>query len=520
MDTQGEQPAENRLLAAYEQLRDRLSPALAFIRARVTVDTRALAALRIALGAILIADLVHRAGDLTLFYTDQGMYPLAAFEGSYAQYQGLSLHALSGAAWFQALLFVIAGLLALAFALGYRTRLVGLISFALLMSLHARNPAVLNGGDILLRVILLVSLVAPLGERWSIDALRRGSARDRVASFGTAALLVQPIVVFTTNAIEKHRGDTWFSGQALEIALLNDVMTVHLGNVLAGSSSLLTVLNYGWVVLLSGSVLFLLLPTGRLRTVAALAYMGAFAGMALTLSVGLFPFVLAACVVPFLAAWFWDALEGAIPRGWKDTVPSRRRLGPLSKPPLEQRILDRLREAGHGFAASYVRSYARVTLSLAGLVVLCWILVFSAAAVTDSHVPGIENSHLDQQSWSLYAPNPSQSYSWYVPEAHLADGGTMDALDGGPVDFEPPPDAADAYETFRHRKFMETVRQSGSGDPGIISRSYADWACDKAQALTAVPVETLTLWRMKQASPVDGELEDPRKIQVIERACG
>ncbi|MDR9432174.1 MAG: HTTM domain-containing protein, partial [Natronomonas sp.] len=214
---------------------------------RFEVDTRSLAALRIALGCTLLVDLIHRAGAMELFYTDAGVYPLAAYQATYSQFTGVSLHALSGALWYQQLLFAVAGLFAVAFVLGYRTRLVGVVSLLLLFSLQARNPAVLNGGDRLLRVILLVALVTPLGERWSIDALRRGSARDRIRSFGTAAVLVQPLIVFTANAILKHEGETWYAGDALEIAMANDVMTILLGNVIAGYPTLLTVLTYGWV---------------------------------------------------------------------------------------------------------------------------------------------------------------------------------------------------------------------------------------------------------------------------------
>lgn len=490
------------------------------IKARFTVDTRALAALRIALGLILLADLVHRAGHLGTFYTDAGMYPRAAYEATYLKYTGLSVHALSGPAWFQGLLFTVAGAFAVALVLGYRTRLVGLVSFLLLFSLHARNPTVLNGGDRLLRVLLLVALVTPLGERWSIDALRRGSARTKVASFGTAAVLVQPLAVFTTNAIEKHRGDTWFAGEALEVALNNDVMTVYLGNVLPAFPGLLTVMTYAWVTLLAGSILFLLVPTGRLRAASALVYMGAFAGMATTLAVGLFPFVLAASVIPYLASPFWDTLAAHTPADWSERLPRRHHLDPLSGPPLERRALRALEARGHTFTARYLESYARTSAMAAGAIVLAWILVFSSVAVTDTDLPeSIDNPHLHQQHWGLYAPNPSAQYSWYVTEAYLENGESIDAVDGGPVDLDPPPDAADAYETFRHRKAMESVRDSANGDPGVVASAYADWTCRQAARNADAPVDFVSLHRMIQNPPVDGELEPPGEFILFDHEC-
>ncbi len=508
------------LAAGWSRAWDRLEPVRSRVRTRFTVDARALAALRIALGVIIIVDLVHRAGDIGTFYTDAGVYPRTAYETTYDQYRW-SIHALSGALWFQAALFVVAGLFATALVVGYRTRLVGFVSLVLLFSLHARNPAVLNGGDRLFRVLLFVSLVAPLGERWSVDALRRGSARTAVASFGTAALLVQPVAVFTVNTVRKHRGEHWYAGEALEIALHNDTMTIFLGDVIVEYPELLTVLNYGWVTLLSGSALFLLATTGRLRAVAALAYVPAFAGMFATMAVGLFPLVLTAAVIPYLTAPFWDFLARRVPSRWTDRLPARDRLGPLGRPPLERRALSWLRDRDHEFAATYTVTVARTALSVAGVVVLVWILAFAADDVTTFEPPAaIDTDTIDQQKWRLYAPDPGEAYSWYVVAAQLEDGTRVDALDGGPVGFDRPPDAAGEYESFRHRKYMQSVRNSGRyGPTGVIAREYVEWACRQATATHGDSVGRVVVYQMVQPSPIDGTYEEPQKHKVVARHC-
>jgi hypothetical protein len=503
------------------RVRRRLDPVWRRVRARFEVDTRALAATRILLGLTLLGDLLYRSLWLETFYTNSGVYPLSAAEVTYTQYNGWSLHLLSGELWVQQLLFVVAGLFAVAFVLGYRTRLVGLVSLGLLFSLQARNPAMLNGGDRLLRVILLVSLVAPLGERWSIDAFRRGSARRTVASFGTAALLAQPLAVFTANAIQKHQGETWYAGEGLEIAMRNDTMSIFLGNELTEFPALMTLLNYGWVTLLAGSVVLLFLTAGRLRALAALAYLSAFAGMGLTMSVGVFPYALAAAVLPYLTTPFWDLLARRVPSRWHERLPTADQLGPLGRPPLERRFLDWLRSRGHGFVAGYTVAYARSLLTIVGLLMFVWVLVFTAVDIGDyDDVPG-EDSHIDQQSWGLYAPNPSDSYSWYVTEARLQNGSAVDALDGGPVSFDRPADAAAEYDSFRHRKYLQTVRRSGSGSTeGAIATSYIDWACDRATASYGDRVEEVTLYRMYQPSPLDGSYDEaPTKVQVIQKHC-
>ena len=503
--------------AGARQLWKRLEPVRSRVRARAAVDTRALAAFRIALAFTILVDLLHRSRHMELFYTDQGAYPVAAYEVTYSQYTGISIHALSGDLWFQQLMFVVAGLFALAMLVGYRTRLVTFVSFLLLMSLHARNPAVLNGGDKLFRVLLFLAVLPPTGERWSIDALRRGSARDTVASFGTAAVLVQPVVVFTSNAILKHEGETWYAGDAIEIALSNDVMRILLGNVIVEYPPVMTFLNYAWVTLLAGSVLFLLLTVGRLRALAALVYISAFMGMLLSMAVGLFPLVLTASMMPFLTTPFWDWLGARVPSRLRDWLPDRDRLGPFGKPPLERRLGERLRARGHSMLVAFPGS----VLTVVGFLALVWILLFAASDVSGRDVPDrIDYEHLDQQSWGLYAPDPSDAYVWYVVEAELDDGSTIDAIDGGAVDFDRPPDGSEAYKTFRHRKFMRLVWSSGRDDTSpIIADSYGDWACEQANDNADGRAARITVYRFYQETPLDGEYAEPSRVPLIEQEC-
>ena len=491
-----------------------LAPGVAAVRRRLRVDTRALAAMRILLGTTLLIDLAHRAPGIGKYYTDSGVYPLAVHEATYTQFAGLSIHALSGSLWFQSLLFVLAGLFALAFVVGYRTRLVGVCSFVLLVSLHARNPAVLNGGDILLRTLLPLALLTPLGERWSIDAVRRGTYRETVMSAATTAVLAQPLVVFTQNAVLKHHGETWYAGEALQIAFANDVMTVWLGNYLSAYPTLLEVLNYGWVTLLAGSIGFLFLTAGRLRAAVALVYIGAFLGMIPTLMVGLFPLVLTASVLPYLTTPFWQTTGRLLP----ETIQPQSLTPRLGGEPIEHRVWRALRRRGYGRGVDYLAAYRQSLLTVLGVVALVFVLVYGIGHVADYEPPyEAEATAVLDQSWGLYAPNPSDSYSWYVVEADLETGSSVAAF-GGSLSFDRPPDAAQTYTTFRERKFMSPV--ASGGQDGVIARSYADWACSQAADRYDASIRSVTVHELTQASPVDGAYpNDPYQETVIQRSC-
>src|SRR6056297_857557 len=99
--------AVSRLLGVLK----RLSAALA---ARVSVDLRALAAFRIGLGTLLLADLARRSRWLTAFYTDDGVLPRRAFLADYETIR--SVYLLAGEPWAVGLLFGVSGVAALALA--------------------------------------------------------------------------------------------------------------------------------------------------------------------------------------------------------------------------------------------------------------------------------------------------------------------------------------------------------------------------------------------------------------------
>ncbi len=114
---------------------------------------RSLAVFRIAIATLILIDLLTRAGDLTAHYTDHGVWPVEAARRRLPIW-GFSIHLFNGSAEFQAILFLITGAFALAMLVGYHTRLVTPIVWLLTLSLHRRNPQVLQGGDHVMRILL------------------------------------------------------------------------------------------------------------------------------------------------------------------------------------------------------------------------------------------------------------------------------------------------------------------------------------------------------------------------------
>ena len=128
---------------------------MAKARQLLSIDTRSLGLLRIALAGLVLFDLLQRSVDLRAHYTDFGVLPTWATK-YILSYKPLhwSLHLWSGSWQWQALLFSIAGVAAVCMLCGYRTRWATVITWILFASLHTRHPVVLNGGDHLLRMLL------------------------------------------------------------------------------------------------------------------------------------------------------------------------------------------------------------------------------------------------------------------------------------------------------------------------------------------------------------------------------
>src|SRR5688500_18937574 len=114
------------------------------------VDVRSLAALRIVLALTVLVDLGMRASSLRVHYSDEGVLPRQVLLEHLDPWL-MSVALSNGTPFFQGLLFIMAAAAAVGLLLGYRTRLMTLIVWLLVLSIHWRNPFVGYSADGLLR---------------------------------------------------------------------------------------------------------------------------------------------------------------------------------------------------------------------------------------------------------------------------------------------------------------------------------------------------------------------------------
>lgn len=277
------------------------------------IDLRTLALFRFVLGSVLFCNLLLALSELQALWTDSGVMPrdwLVEVEPLWR----LSLHLANGESWFIGLLLTVQAICALMYALGWRTRLVNIISFVLWASLLNRNPMVLIGGDLLMCCLLFWSMFLPVGARFSVDAAIASNSPPqdhRHLSFASLGLLLQVMSVYFFSAIMKNAPEWTSNLHAVYYALSLDRHVLPLGTLLNEFLPLtqaLTAYVY-WLELLGPLLIFtpfLLRPT---RFVLMLSFMLMHLGFLLTLELGHFPYVSFASLTAFTGGWVWDALD-------------------------------------------------------------------------------------------------------------------------------------------------------------------------------------------------------------------
>ena len=276
------------------------------------IDLRTLALYRVCLGLVVLADLINRAGHLVPHYTDFGVLPRAEAVAYLSPWR-LSIHLMSGLAAFQIALFIIAGVFALSMVMGYRTRIVTIVSWFLLMSLQNRNPLLLQGGDNLLLLLLFWGMFLPLGARFSVDAAMNRSTEEtpnKYFSIATAALLIQCMSVYFFSAFFKFAPEWIPDGTAIYYTLHAESFVTPLAYWFRQFESLMQALTYfvWWLELLGPLVMFspvLFIPS---RLLAMFLFIAMHAGFVLLLQVGLFPFISMTSLLAFTPTWVWDKL--------------------------------------------------------------------------------------------------------------------------------------------------------------------------------------------------------------------
>ncbi|MFO0909537.1 MAG: HTTM domain-containing protein [Isosphaeraceae bacterium] len=189
------------------------------------ISARPLAAFRVVIGVLAIAQVVLLSFDVDYWLTDQGLV------------QGAEARTLAGPLrpsplqWVQDPITIRAvlaatGLVAAAVAVGWHTRLATIALYLLMLSIHHRNILTNCGPDNLLLLLIFYLMISPCGRAYSLDARREAKRRGTVAEpiivpWAQRLIQLHLSLIYFDTAVLKCAGTTWLGGTALHFVLYN-----------------------------------------------------------------------------------------------------------------------------------------------------------------------------------------------------------------------------------------------------------------------------------------------------------
>jgi hypothetical protein len=217
------------------------------------VSARPLGLIRILYGLIALANLGFCAVDLDYWYTDAGLLRGDEAWVMAGTSQPSPLHFLQDARSVR-VAFALTATFAALLTIGWRTRLMSILYYLGMLSIHNRNLISSSGADVLLLVTGFNLMLSPCGAAYSVDSWfesrKRGTLASPVILPWTLRLFqIQISLVYLMAATLKVGGGTWLNGSALHYVLNNTEVTRFDFTFLSQYPLLINVMSYSALVM-------------------------------------------------------------------------------------------------------------------------------------------------------------------------------------------------------------------------------------------------------------------------------
>lgn len=196
------------------------------------VDARVFAALRFAFGGILLIYAIVLAPDFERWFGENGVMGKEEARQNIDPDTWTFLSFVPGSPRVLAILFLLFCTQILLFLIGLGTRFQAICLFLWILSLHHRNNLIWEGGDVLLRISLLLLVFMPLGARWSVDSILKKGSVETGAVWPVRLLQLQQSMIYLSSVGQKLRGGDWLSGEALFYIGKLDEFSGRIGSLL------------------------------------------------------------------------------------------------------------------------------------------------------------------------------------------------------------------------------------------------------------------------------------------------
>ncbi len=210
---------------------------------------------------------------------------------------------------------------AVGLTLGWHTRIMSVIFYVLMLSIHQRNIANASGADVLLMCNAFYLMLAPCGAAYSLDARRarkrRGGteADPLIAPWAQRLIQIQIAILYLTTAIWKTTGSNWITGTAIHFVLCNREVGRWDFSFLAGYPLLINIATYSGLAI--EFALAFLLWFKAARPLVMLLGISLHFGIMFLVNIPVFGELSVAMYLTFLTSGEWETLTQRFnPLGW------------------------------------------------------------------------------------------------------------------------------------------------------------------------------------------------------------
>jgi len=172
------------------------------------------------------------------------------------EFSNFSLYQYGSTNWHFEIIFHLGIIAALLFTLGYKTRIISIINFIFLYSLHQENPVILDGGNNIMIIVLIYLMFVKTNAYFSIDKhINQNKVKENVYvnilhNFGVLAVVIQFCIIYLNSALYKVMGEYWQNGTAIYYILQVDEFNLPwLTDLIVSSDILIVLITYSTVLL-------------------------------------------------------------------------------------------------------------------------------------------------------------------------------------------------------------------------------------------------------------------------------
>lgn len=216
--------------------------------------------------------------------------------------------------------YVGAMLLAIAFTIGWKTRIITPVFFVFYTAINAQNTPISDGGNYFIRIMLIYLIFADLSKRWSLDSWlrtrRRPGSKRKESEVGTVLhnlalclVIAQLCIVYFEAGMYKVQGSLWQSGTAMYYPINSEAYGVFpwLSDLITHNAWVVVLITYITVI---AQIAFPFMLFHRIsRRIALITILGMHLGIAIMMGLPFFSGIMASADAVLVSSATWLTIQ-------------------------------------------------------------------------------------------------------------------------------------------------------------------------------------------------------------------